>query len=167
MKIEENKMQTQFIEPTKSPEKEENQKIILLDLNYTLVANSDEIPRLPFMRRFEQETYDEILIDLIKDEYVILITARPDKHQTRTNRRIKEMTGFVPHESYYNYDNLQPHILKEKILLNKIFPVHGEDINQYHAIESNQVTRRMYHRHGIKAEHKHDYKRNKEKLDNM
>ena len=52
-------------------------KIILLDLNYTLIANSwqirfDKLPQKIYNRKYEHD-----LIDLIKDNYVILITASP------------------------------------------------------------------------------------------
>ena len=52
-------------------------KIILLDLNYTLISNSwtirfDKLPQKIYNRKYEHE-----LVELIKDNYVILITASP------------------------------------------------------------------------------------------
>ena len=57
--------------------------IILLDLNYTLVANS-EVKVQPIVRQIEQEIYRSELIDAVRDLAVILITARPASHRTAT-----------------------------------------------------------------------------------
>ena len=54
-------------------------KIILLDLNYTLIANSKEIWNYPLEKKIKSQKYELDLIELIKDNYVILITASPYK----------------------------------------------------------------------------------------
>jgi len=124
-------------------------KIILLDLNYTLVSNSKtsggRYPGRIFNQRYETE-----LIDLIKNNYVILITARPYKYSYFTLRHIKELTDFVPNEDYWNF-GLQPPQLKEYWMLNEIFNKHGDNPSKYLAIESNPKTRAMYKKLGIEA----------------
>lgn len=65
-------------------------KICLLDLNYTLVGNQAETRMLrPFSRRMEAEEYRRDLIDAIKDDYVIIITARPDYQMRQTMENIR------------------------------------------------------------------------------
>jgi len=124
--------------------------IILLDLNYTLVANSEK-KASPFTRQIEGEEYRQDLVELIKPAYVILMTARPEKHREATLKSIKAKTGWLPQEAFFNIRNLRPPEAKERMLLDLVFPSHGEDPDQYYAIESNPATRGMYKRYGIKA----------------
>ena len=128
-------------------------KIILLDLNYTLISNSKESFGTYPNRIYKQE-YETGLIDLIKDNYVILITARPYKYSFKTLAHIKEKTGFVPDETYWNFDNYYPQDLKKFWMEEEIIPKHGDDMTKYLAIESNEKTRRMYRKLGIKARRK-------------
>ena len=69
-------------------------KIILLDLNYTLIANSKEIWNYPLDKKIKSQKYEMDLIDLIKDNYVILITASPYKRSHKILRDIKEKNWF-------------------------------------------------------------------------
>ena len=67
-------------------------KIILLDLNYTLISNSwkirhDRLPQKIFNRQYEHE-----LVNKIKDNYVILITASPYSTSFDSLKHIKENT---------------------------------------------------------------------------
>ena len=56
------------------------EKIYLLDLNYTLVGNQAATkPLRPFSRRLAAEEYRADLIEAIRGDHVILITARPDR----------------------------------------------------------------------------------------
>jgi len=118
--------------------------IVLLDLNYTLVANSEE-KRSPFIRQIEREKYREWLLHLIKDQYVILITARPAKYSEATLKRIERLLDWQPEEAYFNDTGWRPQVFKSYVLRKKIFPRHGriKDIH-YLAIESNPKTRAMY-----------------------
>ncbi len=105
--------------------------IYLLDLNYTLVANSPkrgDPPIRPFIRQIEQEEYRQWLIELLRPHPVILITARPNRYQEVTLARIKE------------------HLLKTYIL-----PKYGAEGSGYFGFESNPHTRAMYARYGINA----------------
>ena len=131
-------------------------KIILLDLNYTLISNSwkiryDKLPQKIFNRQYEHE-----LVNKIKDNYVILITASPYKRSHKILRDIKEKTGFEPDESYWNFGG-QPPQVKKYWMENEVIPQHGDDGDKYLAIESNPATRRMYKKLGIEARPKGDF----------
>ena len=68
-------------------------KIILLDLNYTLISNSwkiryDKLPQKIFNRQYEHE-----LVNKIKDNYVILITASPYETSFDSLKHIGENIG--------------------------------------------------------------------------
>ena len=131
-------------------------EIILLDLNYTLIANSKEIWNYPLEKKIKSQKYELDLIELIKDNYVILITASPYKRSHKILRDIKEKTGFVPDESYWNFGG-QPPQVKKYWMENEVIPQHGDNPEQYLAIESNPATRRMYKKLGIEARPKGDY----------
>ena len=131
-------------------------KILLLDLNYTLIANSKEIWNYPLEKKIKSQKYEMDLIELIKDNYVILITASPYKRSHKILRDIKEKTGFEPDESYWNFGG-QPPQVKKYWMENEVLLQHGEDENKYLAIESNPATRRMYKKLGIGAKPKGDF----------
>lgn len=131
-------------------------KIILLDLNYTLLANSSEIKRMPLDEKIKSQQYEEELINLIKDNYVILITASPYRRSHKILRDIKEKTGFEPDESYLNF-NRQPPVVKKYWMENEVIPQHGDEPEKYLAIESNPATRSMYKKLGIEARPKSDF----------
>ena len=131
-------------------------KIILLDLNYTLIANSRQIRNMPLDEKIKCQEYETDLINLIKDNYVILITASPYKCSFKILRDIKEKTGFVPDESYWNF-GAQPPQVKKYWMENEVIPTHGDDTSKYLAIESNPATRRMYNKLKIEARPKTDY----------
>lgn len=123
--------------------------IILLDLNYTLVANST-VKKSPFTRQIEGEVYREWLINLVKPYNTILITARPQKYQVQTLASIATKTGWQPQDSYFNPTKLRPHQAKEQLLLYQIFPRYGRD-TLYLGIESNPRTRTVYTKYGIQS----------------
>jgi len=131
-------------------------KIILLDLNYTLIANSYEIRNMPLDEKIKNQQYELDLINLIKDNYVILITASPYKHSHKILRDIQKKTGFVPDESYWNF-GAQPPEVKKYWMENEVIPEHGSDTSKYLAIESNPKTRNMYNKLGIEARPKTDF----------
>ena len=133
-----------------------NDKIILLDLNYTLIANSwqirfDKLPQKIFNRKYEHE-----LIDLIKDNYVILITASPYYTSYDSLKHIKENTDLKIAESYWNFGKRPPE-LKRYWLEKAVLPTHGNDPEKYLAIESNEDTRAMYGEFKIEARPKGDF----------
>lgn len=127
-------------------------KICLLDLNYTLVKNQSTTKMLrPFSARLLKEEYRQDLIEAIKNDYVILITARPDYQGQESLANIKKKTGWEPQEAYFNDLNWQPPEFKESALKRFVFPRHGEDGAMYYAVESNPRTRSMYAKYGITA----------------
>lgn len=124
--------------------------IYLLDLNYTLVANSPargSPPTRPFIRQMEQEEYRQWLVELLRPHRVILMTARPDSYREVTLARIFACTGWQPMDAYFAYVRSRPHLIKERILKDCIFPKYG--YTDYFALESNPHTRAMYRRYGI------------------
>ena len=131
-------------------------KIILLDLNYTLISNSwkirhDKLPGKILNRQYEHE-----LVNKIKDNYVILITASPYYTSFDSLKHIEENTDLKIDESYWNFGKRPPE-LKEYWLKKAVLPTHGDDPDKYLAIESNEDTREMYARHGIEARSKRDF----------
>jgi len=127
-------------------------KICLLDLNYTLVSNQAETRLLrPFARRMAAEAYRLDLVEAIRDDYVIIITARPDYQARPTLANIKRKTGWLPQEWYFNDLDAEPPQFKQSALCRFVFPRHGADGSQYYAVESNPRTRSMYAKYGITA----------------
>lgn len=128
------------------------EKICLLDLNYTLVKNQMDTRFLrPFTRRMEAEEYRLDLLEAIRPDRVIIITARPDYQMKQTMENIRKKTGWAPAEAYFNDINADPPTFKESALRRFVFPRHGSDGAQYYAVESNPKTRAMYARYGIAA----------------
>lgn len=126
--------------------------IYLLDLNYTLVANSPirgAPPIRPFIRQIEQEQYRQWLVDLLRPHRVILITARPDRYREVTLKRIADLTGWQPEDAYFAQISARPPQIKEHLLQTHIFPKYGKV--GYFGLESNPQTRGMYAKYGISA----------------
>ena len=127
-------------------------KIILLDLNYTLVSNQQATRLLrPFSLRMEKEEYRKDLLDAIRNNDVVIVTARPEYQKQNTIDNIFRKMNWYPAESYFNDINAEPPVFKESALRRFIFSKHGSAGSRYLAIESNPRTRAMYARYGIKA----------------
>ena len=125
--------------------------IILLDLNYTLVANSPARGTTPerMEKRLAGEKYRQWLVELVRPHIVVLITARPITWLGMTLNRIEAETGWRPQEACFAPKGAgRPPEAKEKMLKRHVFPYHGQDAH-YVAIESNPRTREMYARYGI------------------
>ena len=131
-------------------------KIILLDLNYTLISNSWSIRYEKLPEKITKRKYEHELVDLIKDNYIILITASPDYTSAESLRHIEENTDLKIAESYWNFGK-RPHELKKYWLEREVLPKHGNDPSRYLAIESNPKTRAMYEGFGIEARSKGDF----------
>lgn len=129
--------------------------IVLLDLNYTLAENSDEVRRHggeKFADRVSREVYRQWLIDLIRPHTVLLCTARTSVYRQVTLARIRAVTGWLPDESYFNDRDQSPPEAKERYLMDMIFKRYGLPSEvKYLALDSNPRTRAMYKRHGIEA----------------
>jgi hypothetical protein len=122
--------------------------VILLDLNYTLVANS-EVKLQPFTKQIEQEIYRGELVDAIRELCVILITARPCTHRTATLDSIRRKTGWAPRAAYFNTLRAPPAVFKQFVLRKEILPAYTPA--ELLAIESNSATRRMYENNRVQA----------------
>ena len=131
-------------------------KIILLDLNYTLISNSWAIRREKLPQKIYKRQYEHELVNLIKDNYVILITASPDYTSKDSLKHIEENTDLKIAESYWNFGKRPPE-LKKYWLEKAVLPKHGNDPDKYLAIESNPKTRNMYEEFGIEARPKTDF----------
>jgi hypothetical protein len=124
--------------------------IYLLDLNYTLIANS--APRgthpQPMHKRIETELYRGWLVEMLRPHKVILMTARPERWKGSTLARIADLNGWSPTDAYFDDGSTRtPPAIKRHILATKVFPKYGRD--DYYAIESNPKTRAMYAALGI------------------
>ena len=125
--------------------------IILLDLNYTLVANSPKHGTTPerMEKRLANEQYRQWLVELIRPHTVVLITARPETWTIKTLDRIEEQTGWRPQDACFAPRGWwNPPAIKQHLLKKVVFPIHGE-CARYIAIESNPRSREMYVRHEI------------------
>jgi hypothetical protein len=120
--------------------------IYLLDLNFTLVANSAQKAR-PFARQIEQETYRAELLRALHGCRVFLVTARPERYKDATLASLKQKMAWQPERAYFN-PGMPPPAIKEAVLLRLTAEFPGETFT---AIESNPKTRAMYARHGVQA----------------
>ena len=132
--------------------------IILLDLNYTLVSNSPR--RFPYLRRgnsfpkwvSEEERYRGWLVDLLRDYYVIMLTARPVQYMDVTLAAIDRACEWQPNEAYFQDEKVPPPVLKSGFLDRFVIPAHGEILHgRYLALECNGQTRAMYARRQVAA----------------
>jgi hypothetical protein len=125
--------------------------IILLDLNYTLVANNPARGTTPprMELRLRDERYRQWLVELVRPHTVVLITARPATWTLKTLDRIEEETGWRPDDACFAPKGWwNPPAIKEHLLKKEVFPIHGKDA-RYIAIESNPRSREMYARFEI------------------
>ena len=127
--------------------------IILLDLNYTLVANSPKHGTTPprMELRLRDERYRQWLVELVRPHTVILISARPETWMNKTLDRIEQETGWKPDDACFAPRGWwSPPAIKEHLMEKAVFPAHGRDAS-YIAIESNPRTRWMYAKFNIRC----------------
>ena len=125
--------------------------IILLDLNYTLVANSPRHGTTPprMEQRLRDERYRQWLVELVRPHPVVLISARPDRWLETTLERIEQETGWRPDAACFApHGWWNPPVIKEHLLHRDVFPRWGRD-SKYLAIESNSRSRDMYAKFSI------------------
>ena len=131
-----------------------NKPIILLDLNSTLCS----LPRPPWRPNFgiifEKEEYRQWLVELLRDQFVILFTVRHEKYRDKTLENIQKKTNWQPQQAFFRYfdkpSGAEAHRVKNKMLNEKIFPQFPEKKgDNFYALESNNATQRMYDSHGI------------------
>ncbi|MFM9889892.1 MAG: hypothetical protein ACKVOE_04490 [Rickettsiales bacterium] len=128
-------------------------KIVLLDLNATYVENTS-VHILPHAYNIQAEQYRTWLTRLLSGYYVIMLTARPTRHECETLAHISKLEQWQPNEAYFNDSGLRASEFKDMMLRTLIYPKHGKHViggNRYIALESNAATRTMYATHGIPA----------------
>lgn len=123
-------------------------RVALLDLNYTLVANSGELSYGGDANRREKERYRGWLVDLIKlmqFDQVVLITVRHKRDQEWTLQAIEKQLGWKPDFPVFNWTSLGPPEFKLLAMREVVIPKFG-DPNEvdYVAFESNMDTHKMY-----------------------
>jgi hypothetical protein len=131
----------------------QRRSIILLDLNYTLVANNPARSTTPVRmeKRLAGEQYRQWLVELVRPYTVILMTARPETWMMRTLDCIEAQTDWRPQDACFAPVGWwNPPAIKQHFLHKRVFPVHGESA-RYIAIESNPRSREMYARHEIQC----------------
>lgn len=126
-------------------------RIVLLDLNFTLVENSRDW-KGNYPATIAAEKYRRWLVDFLREERVLLVTVRHKKHERQTLARIAaECNGWSPEASYFRTNSDDPPTWKLHVLQDMLYPLHGADPAGYVAIESNPKTRAMYAAHRIEA----------------
>lgn len=117
---------------------------ILLDLNYTLVGNSQSsyMRDRPYEDCIREETYRLDLIELIRPHHVVLVTVRNAKYQAVTLEHIQDLTGgWLPDDCYFRDRDCSPPEWKGWVLKQ----VKKERPNdKLVAIESNDDNAAMY-----------------------
>ena len=118
--------------------------VILLDLNYTLIANQQVSRNVrPIERRVEAETYRMDLVEALAGYRVFMLTARPERQKAATlgaiGRRIPQL---VIERAYFNTHDEIPPDAKRRMLNTFILP--EIDPAVCFAVESNPRTRAMY-----------------------
>jgi hypothetical protein len=130
-------------------------RIILMDLNVALSSNFKDMRKYSFETFVKEvEEYRDWMVDLLRPEYVILITARNIKWGVHTLDRINSLTGWTPNEALFNDTGISGSdapLVKRKQFLEKVLPRHGDNLGKYYAIESNPRTREMYAAIGVQA----------------
>lgn len=146
----------EYVAPADPVERIPDGRIILLDLNATLSANPELRHTVRPFARFisDVEQYRMWLVDLLRPEQVVLITARHARYEEATLRRIRRLTGWEPQLALFNntgVDGRHPPEIKRRLLQSEVLPRYGDDPSQYLALESNWRTRQMYAEFGIYA----------------
>lgn len=118
-------------------------KIILLDLNYTL-AQSISMDR-NFRYDVSQDVYRLDLVNLIRNNRIFLITARTDNYKDVTISKIRQDTG-MDFERYYfkpmSQKFVPAHTYKKSVAI-ELLKEFGKPAC-FFGIESNKQTRQEY-----------------------
>lgn len=128
------------------------QRLLLLDLHYTFAIDEHWHRGARLADRIPKENYRTWIIELAQasDATVVMTTARPEVYLFDTLDRIQQATGWQPDGAYFRQIEAQPHIAKEHNL-NRIIDDYGSPTAGWVAFESNERTRAMYRRHGIRC----------------
>lgn len=130
-------------------------RIILMDLNVALSENFSEMRRYPMWEFVSSvETFRQWMVELLRDEYTVIITARDIRWREHTLERLHEQTGWEPQEVWFNNTGISgaaAPAVKRQLVTQYVLPRHGATPGNYLAIESNYRTRQMYRGLGIRA----------------
>lgn len=121
-------------------------KIVLLDLNATLVENT-EVHNLPYQYNIPLERYRSWLIELLRPHHVIIMTARPVRYKAETLERIRLLEKWTPMAAHFKpNDSIERAAAAKYRMLNElVFPEFGKPSSGlYIALESNCTTKSMY-----------------------
>jgi len=125
--------------------------IYLLDLYATLCENTRDVG-LPWRPNIAVERYRQWLVDLIRQDHVILITWRHQSFGRASLERIaSELGGWQPHEHWFRDRECGAPEWKHHVMQTHVMPRFGRDARLYFALESNVMTRGMYEALGIPA----------------
>jgi hypothetical protein len=122
--------------------------IFLVDLNFTLAIRRRD-DRRPLAKLLPEERYREWLVNLLRPQTAIIVTARPKAWEERTLERIERQTGWRPQASCFNDGRSPPPAWKRRAFLELIAPRFGRDPAGYFAIECNPLTRAAYAAIGV------------------
>ena len=130
----------------------ERPEIVLLDLNYTLIADQQTSRYIrPIEKRVELEAYRMDLVEALAGYRVFMLTARPESQKAATLAAIgRRIPRLVLERAYFNTHDEGPPDAKRRMLKTYILP-DGIDPATCFAVESNPLTRRMYKANGISA----------------
>lgn len=127
----------------------------LLDVNYTLVANSRSLRGKGRLHRYQNEQYRVWLLDLLRSTRpagIFLVTIRPEDERQLTLSRIARLCGgWQPDDCFFSTMNVAPQTWKKHACEQLIFPKYGADPSRYMAVESNLDTQKMYAKLGIRG----------------
>jgi hypothetical protein len=127
-------------------------EIILLDLNYTLIADQ-QVSRYirPIEERAEREQYRMDLVEALVGYRVFMLTARPERQKAATLAAIgRRIPQLVLERAFFNTHDEEPPAAKLRMMRDFILP-DGIDLATCFALESNPLTRKMYVGIGIAA----------------
>ena len=127
-------------------------EIILLDLNYTLIADQ-QVSRYirPIEERAEREQYRMDLVEALVGYRVFMLTARPERQKAATLAAIgRRIPQLVLERAFFNTHDEEPPAAKLRMMRDFILP-DGIDLATCFALESNPPTRKMYVGIGIAA----------------
>lgn len=125
--------------------------IVLLDLNYTLVSNSEDTRAGELtLHRIRRETYRTELLERLQQEghRVFLVTARPSHLEAQTLESIWTKTVWRPERNYFNARGVRPPMHKAAIA-DELLAEFGE-ADLFLALESNPRSRAEYAKRGIR-----------------
>lgn len=126
-------------------------KIILLDLNYTLAEKTGMNPHT-FQYDVSKDVYRKDLVAAISGKRIFLITARTDNYEEETIRKIESDTGLKIERFYfkpYSKRFMKVHDFKKSVVL-ELFK-EGFVPDDFFGIESNSETRNSYKSIGVES----------------